>query len=96
MEKSRASFRWTLSGVTMSLAASVSLCFAQGNQGVSQETQPPQETQRQETQRSQMQGLEMQRQQQLQRLQEMQRQQQLLPQQQLQRQQQGPVSPSRP
>jgi len=93
MEKSRASFRWTVSCVAMGLAVSVSPCFAQGNQGAPQETQSQQETQRlQETQRSQemqrleMQRLEIQRQQQLQRQPLLQRQQQ----------QQGPPSPSRP
>ena len=44
--KSRASFPWTLSCVTMGLAASVSLCFAQGDRDASRELQRVQEVQR--------------------------------------------------
>src|SRR5260221_342790 len=44
--KSRASFPWTLSCVTMGLAASVSLCFAQGDRDASRELQHVQEVQR--------------------------------------------------
>jgi acyl-CoA thioesterase-1 len=44
--KSRASFPWTFSCVTMGLAVSVSLCFAQGNGDASQELQRVQAMQR--------------------------------------------------
>ena len=44
--KSRASFPWTFSCVTMGLAVSVSLCFAQGNRDASRELQRVQEVQR--------------------------------------------------
>ena len=44
--KSRASFPWTFSCVTMGLAASVSLCFAQGDRDASRELQRVQEVQR--------------------------------------------------
>jgi hypothetical protein len=36
---SQASFRWVLSSATMGLAASVSLCFAQGDRDTSKELQ---------------------------------------------------------
>jgi hypothetical protein len=44
--KSRASFPWTFSCVTMGLAVSVSLCFAQGNRDASRDLQRVQEVQR--------------------------------------------------
>lgn len=44
--KSRASFRWVLPCVATCLAASVSLCFAQGNRDASQGLQRVQEVQR--------------------------------------------------
>jgi hypothetical protein len=44
--KSRARFRWTFSCVTMSLAVSGSLCFAQGDRDASQDLQRVQEAQR--------------------------------------------------
>jgi hypothetical protein len=44
--KSRASFPWTFSRVTMGLAVSVSLCFAQGNRDASRDLQRVQEVQR--------------------------------------------------
>ena len=44
--KSRASFPWTFSCVTMGLAVSVSFCFAQGNRDASRDLQRVQEVQR--------------------------------------------------